>query len=122
METNMAHGMIENQGRELFEIVERTTGNKSIFWIGMKFVLRKGDSISFWWNKLYDYKQLSLSFLKTYEITRDKDGSVRSFYRMGTFKIATLRDGDYWNQTERTTIIKKLENNISRPGTRGTPL
>lgn len=88
----------------------------------MEFVLGKGDNISFWRNKWYDYEKLSLSFPKTYDITSDKDESVKLFYRKGTFRIATLRDGYYRNQTEKTKIIRKLENNISIPENKDMPL
>lgn len=45
---------------------------KDIFMVGVKFVLGEGDSVSFWINKWYEYEQLSLSFPRTYELTKNK--------------------------------------------------
>lgn len=72
-------------------------------------------------NKWHEYEQLYLSFPKTYEVTRDKDASMKSFYRRGTYRIAAIRDGDYQGQAERNTIIKKLENSILEPRHRDMP-
>lgn len=75
----------------------------------MKFVLGEGDRISFWRNKWQDYKQLSLSFPKTYEVTREKDGLVKSFYKRDTYRIAVGRDQCYRKQTKKKLNYYKKE-------------
>lgn len=70
----------ELHGRDTSHFLEGFARYQGCILGGVKFTLGEGNIINFWKNKWQDYEQLSRSFPKIYEVTRDEEGSVKVFF------------------------------------------
>lgn len=58
---------------------------------------------------------------KLYEISKEREGSVKSLYRRGTYRISSVDGGDYRAQVGKTMLIRTLEQYASVGNQRDRP-
>lgn len=54
-----------------------------------------GNRSSFWRDKWIDLEQLQYAFPRLYSIVKEKNVSVRELFRRGTYRLASVNNGDY---------------------------